>query len=143
MSSPNDAATILVIDDHVALAQGFAQALTGAGYKALVAHTADIALREAQLHQPEAIILDFQMPFINGAGFLYRLRANEDLRRTPVLVITGQTLTDEVRAELRELGAQVRTKPLGLADLLTETRALVQRGHDERASDSAKGPPRI
>jgi DNA-binding response OmpR family regulator len=60
MSSPNHAATILVIDDHVALAQGFAQALTGAGCRALVAHTTDVALREAQLHQPEAIILDFQ-----------------------------------------------------------------------------------
>jgi adenylate cyclase len=143
MSSLNRAVTILIIDDHVALAQGFAQALTGAGYRALVAHTADVALREAQLHQPEAIILDFQMPFINGVGFLYRLRADEGLRRTPVLVITGQTLTDEVRAELRGLGAHVRVKPLGLADLLTEARTLVQRGHDEGASDSPKGLPRI
>ena len=147
MSSPNRAATILVVDDHVALAQGFAQAPTGAGYRVLVAYTADIALRAAQLHRPDAIILDFQMPLINGVGLLYRLRADDGLRGTPVLVITGQTLTDEVRAELRELDARVRVKPVGLTDLLTETTALLQRRGDDQNPDpdrqDTSGLPRV
>jgi DNA-binding response OmpR family regulator len=125
MLSASHAARILVIDDHVALAEGFARALRLAGFDVQVAHGAETALQQAQAQQPDAIILDFQMPFVNGAGFLYRLRADRLLRRTPVLVVTGQTLTAEIRDELRELDASVRAKPLGLTDLVAAARSLV------------------
>jgi DNA-binding response OmpR family regulator len=125
MLSASHAARILVIDDHVALAEGFARALRLAGFDVQVAHGAETALQQAQAQQPDAIILDFQMPFVNGAGFLYRLRADSLLRRTPVLVVTGQTLTAEIRDELRELDASVRAKPLGLTDLVAAARSLV------------------
>jgi DNA-binding response OmpR family regulator len=125
MLSPAHAGRILVIDDHVALAEGFARALRLAGFDVQVAHGAEAALQLAQAQQPDAIILDFQMPYVNGAGFLYRLRAHRVLRRTPVLVVTGQTLTAEIRDELRELDASVRSKPLGLTDLVAAARSLV------------------
>ena len=125
MPAPGEThATILVVDDNVILAQGFARALTLAGYKVVVAHSADVALREAQTHHPDAIILDFQMPFVNGVGFLYRMRALESLQHTPVLVITGASLSEEVRDSLRELSADVRFKPIGIADLVAATRSL-------------------
>ena len=125
MMSASHSARILVIDDHVALAEGFARALRLAGFDVQVAHGAEAALQQAQAQQPDAIILDFQMPYVNGAGFLYRLRADNLLRRTPVLVVTGQTLTAEIREQLRELDAAVRSKPLGLSDLVAEARSLV------------------
>jgi DNA-binding response OmpR family regulator len=119
--------TILIVDDHVALAQGFAMALERAGYRAMIAHSAEFALHEAQICHPAAIILDFQMPLINGVGFLYRLRADPSLSQTPVLVVTGQSLTEEVQSELRQLGADVRMKPIGVAELLIAIAALVRR----------------
>jgi two-component system alkaline phosphatase synthesis response regulator PhoP len=100
-------------------------ALQNAGYDVHVAHSADVALSEALAHHPDAIILDFQMPFVNGVGFLYRLRANQTLARTPVLVVTGQSLSEEVRAELRELHAQIRLKPIGSAELVAATASLL------------------
>lgn len=115
-----------MIDDNVALADGFARVLTLAGYEVVVAHSADVALREAQNHQPDAIILDFQMPFVNGVGFLYRLREHDALHSTPVLVVTGASLDDEARMALHDLDAKIRFKPIGGADLVAETRSLLQ-----------------
>ena len=65
------------------------------------------------------------MPFVNGVGFLYRLRQLPPLRDVPVMVITGASVDDETLADLRDLHASLRFKPLALTDLLDETRTLV------------------
>jgi two-component system response regulator PrrA len=120
-----DVTTILIIDDNVQLARGFAQALTGAGYSVHVAHTAEDGLHLARTQDPDAIILDIRMPFVNGVGFLYRLRSLPTHQQTPVMVVTGGSVSEETRAELRDLRAALRFKPLGLSDLLGETKAML------------------
>src|SRR5882672_11451939 len=131
--------TILIIDDNVALAQGFAQVLKNAGYAARTAYTAEEGLRLAQLQSPDAIILDIRMPFVNGVGFLYRLRALAAHRQTPVMVLTGAAVNEEMRAELCDLRALLRFKPLGMAELLAETRTLLtQDWTGPQASASTK-----
>jgi len=126
--------TILIIDDNVSLALGFAKALANAGYTAHAAHTAEDGLRLARVEHPDGIILDIGMPFINGLGFLYRLRALAAHDRTPVMVVTGASLSEETRAELCELRAVIRFKPLGLEQLLAETRMLLAADSDLAAS---------
>lgn len=133
---------ILIIDDNVNLARGFAIALNRAGYDAVVAHTADDGLSLAAEHQPDAILLDFRMPFVNGVGFLYRLRELRSLRDVPVMVITGESVNQETRKDLQDLRATLRFKPLALTALLEETCALLATRHtssnDALAEDSLK-----
>src|SRR5262245_42697044 len=100
-----DSSRILIIDDNVNLARGFATALCRAGYDVVVAHTADDGLRLATELEPEAILLDFRMPFVNGVGFLYRLREQPRLRDVPVMVITGASVTEETSKDLQDLRA--------------------------------------
>ena len=125
---------ILIIDDNVNLAKGFALVLQRSGYRVNVAHTAEEGLRLAQADNPAAVVVDFRMPFINGAGFLYRLRACAKHANTPVLVVTAAAVTDEMRAQLTELRAELRFKPLGVQDLLSEVGALVGEPVSPRAS---------
>lgn len=115
---------ILIIGDNVTLARGFAQGLTNAAYRVHLAHTAEDGLLFAQGERPDAIILDMRMPFVNGVGFLYRLRELSEHTQTPVMALTGESVNEETRAEIA-LGGVLRFKPLGLSDLLKETRALV------------------
>ncbi len=116
---------ILIIDDNITLAKGFALVLQRSGYRVNVAYTAEEGLRLAEADHPAAIVVDFRMPFINGAGFLYRLRACPKHRNTPVLVVTGAVVDQEMQSQLTELRANLRFKPLGVVELLAEVGALV------------------
>jgi DNA-binding response OmpR family regulator len=119
------APTVLVVDDNVKLAGAVARVLTGAGYTVQTAFTAEDGFRLAKAREPAAIVLDLSMPFVNGVGLLFRLRALPALARTPVLIVTGMTLTEETRADLAELGAVIRFKPLEMSELLAEIRNLL------------------
>ena len=55
---------VLIIDDNINLARGFALALGRAGYDVSVAHTADDGLRLAAERPQDAILLDFRMSFV-------------------------------------------------------------------------------
>ena len=118
--------TVLIIDDNVNLARGFAVGLANAGYLVDVAHSAHDGLALAASLHPQLIVLDFQMPFVNGVGFLYRLRGIPTLADTPVMVVTGVCVTDEILEQLRELHAELRFKPLGLSALLSEVDMLLR-----------------
>src|SRR5262249_15785914 len=119
---------ILIVDDDVVLARAYALALGTQGYVVKTMHTAEDALDEVHMSPPDAIILDYRMPMINGAGFLYRLRSHAAAERIPVLIITGETsFEQEALQEFKELGAQIRHKPIGLEAFLAATRELVSR----------------
>ena len=133
------ALTVLVVDDDVSLARLVGLALVRAGYVVHIAHTAEDGLRLAQSQQPAAIIVDLRMPFINGTGFLYRLRASPQHRDTPVMVVTGESASDEMRADMAALRAVLRFKPLGMSELITEVSALV--GHPSRSSSALASAP--
>jgi two-component system OmpR family response regulator len=121
---------LLIVDDDGATTQTFARILRLEGYDVRTATTAEVALCENDCWQPDAIILDLWMPFINGLGFLYRLRGREDRRDTPVVMVTGdQCLEDTIIDEIHELGAEVYFKPLWLEDLVTVVRKLVPANH--------------
>ena len=119
--------TILVIDDDRTVTETFATALHREGFNVRTAMNAENGLREASSSHADAIILDLRMPLINGLGFLYRLRTSDEHRNTPVAVVTGAVVDDSMQAELTELGAELRFKPLWLEDVVELAHQLVAR----------------
>lgn len=121
---------ILIVDDDEGVTQTFARMLSLEGYSVLTALDAEMGLREVSEHNPDAIILDLRMPIVDGLGFLRRLRAQAERRETPVAIVTGDYfLDDALSAELRELGASLRYKPLWLDDLVGLARDLLKVTH--------------
>lgn len=128
--SARQIATILVVDDDEGVTQTFARMLRLEGYDVRTAMNAETGLREAEKSRPDAIILDLRMPLVDGLAFLRRLRARVEQRDTPVAIVTGDYfLEDQVSAELRELGAELKFKPLWLEDLVGLARHLLQVTH--------------
>jgi two-component system response regulator MprA len=119
---------LLIVDDDDATRETFARILMLEGYEVRIATNAESGLREIESGYPDAVILDLRMPFINGLGLLYRLRAiQEPDHRTPVVVVTGdQCLDDSIIDELHELGVDVRFKPLWIEDLVDVARSLLK-----------------
>jgi DNA-binding response OmpR family regulator len=121
---------ILIVDDDEGVTQTFARMLRLEGYQVRTAVSAETGLVEAERSHPDAIILDLRMPLLDGLGFLRRLRAQDDMRTTPVAIVTGDYfLDDAVSAELHELGAELRFKPLWLEDLVGLARNLLGAPH--------------
>ena len=133
LSAPNpaqDPATILIVDDDEGVTQTFARMLRLEGFKVRTAINAETGLREARNARPDAIILDLRMPLVDGLGFLRQLRAHEIAHETPVAIVTGDYfLDDAVSIELRQLGAELRFKPLWLEDLVGLARNLLKVTH--------------
>lgn len=120
-------ASILIVDDDEAVTQTFARMLELEGYSVRTAMNAETGLREADEYHPDAIILDLRMPLVDGLGFLRRLRSKEAQRETPVAIVTGDYfLDDTVSNELRQLGAELKFKPMWLEDLVGLARTLLR-----------------
>ena len=125
MSRP---ARILIVDDDEMVLQTFAKALSLEGYDVRVAASPLVGLQEAKDTSPDAILLDLRMPFVNGVGFLYRLRALSGHRHTPVAIITGDSCIDDpAMHELEGLEAEVCFKPMWIDEVVTLTRTLLAK----------------
>lgn len=121
---------ILVVDDDEGVTQTFARMLRLEGFQVRTAMNAEKGLEAVSESPPDAIILDLRMPLVDGVGFLRRLRAQHEQRKTPVAIVTGDYfLDDAVSDELRELGAELRFKPMWLEELVSLTRTLLQVTH--------------
>ena len=121
-------ARILIVDDDETVLQTFAKALSLEGYDVRIAASPLVGLQAVEETAPDAILLDLRMPFVNGVGFLYRLRALSGHRHTPVAIITGDSCIDDpAMVELEELHAEVRFKPMWIDEVVTLTRELLAK----------------
>jgi len=121
-------ARVLVIDDDPKIRTVYERALTAAGYAVVAAATAEEALRLLRDVRPSAIFLDLKMPFVNGAGFLFRLREQPEGRGVPVAVVTGVPNLDEATLkDFEELGARVWYKPLSPEEIGQVARTLLHK----------------
>ena len=99
MTSPQ---TILIVDDVPANLGLLFEALTEAGYRALVAESGEIALAQLDHEIPDMILLDYMLPGLDGIEVCKRLKKRPDCADVPVLFLTAVT---EVEEKVRALEA--------------------------------------
>jgi DNA-binding response OmpR family regulator len=93
---------ILVVDDDEDFRVGLRAALEMKGYQVEEAANGEDALSRLAERPPLLVLLDLQMPVMNGREMLQRMRAQADLKDVPVVIISGFGF--EWEAEL--MGAQ-------------------------------------
>jgi CheY-like chemotaxis protein len=107
---------VLVVDDDALLRAVVAIALEDAGYRVDTACNGAEALRMAEEHSPDAIILDAMMPVMDGWEFLARWRTRPAERRAPVLVVSA---AQQMQAALDRGATAYLSKPFDLDKLET------------------------
>lgn len=138
MTTPKRTHRLLVAEDDGEIRQALDRILTYEGYEVITANDGAAALEAIQEHEPEAILLDVMMPFVDGLGVCRKLRERGD--RTPVLMLTArQDVSDRV-AGLDAGADDYVTKPFELEELLARVRALLRRVDDVSADVLAVGP---
>ena len=112
--SPPDKRTVLIVDDDTASREALAHLLRTQGYRSSQAENGLQALEqlEAAISPPELILLDLDMPVMNGREFLSRLAYLQCIARPIVIIITGQDPRGIPGA------AAVLRKPVSISQLL-------------------------
>jgi len=120
---------VLVVDDEAQIRRALSRALSARDYEVEVAVDGEEALAVAVRFVPDVIVLDLNLPDIDGLEVCRRLRAWSS---TPVIVLSVRE--DEAdKVEALDLGADdYLTKPFGIEELLARIRALLRR-IDEKA----------
>ena len=114
----------LIVDDDHALADVVAFALHRAGFQVIQAHDGYLALQLWVEEKPELIILDINLPKIDGFTVCQRIRAEDD---TPIILLTVRDSEEDILHGL-ELGADLYlTKPFSLRQLVARAQALLRR----------------
>ena len=118
---------VLVADDDPAMRALVTSILTAQGWRVAEAPDGIAALDAAQRLRPDLMLLDMDMPRLDGLGVLETLRRRLIGRAVPVIVVTAH---DDPAIESRciELGAEdYITKPIQPASLVARTRAVLRR----------------
>ncbi len=139
--SSADALRVLVVDDSAVIRQALAQILGGAGFAVDTAADPLIGLAKMERARPDVILLDLEMPRMDGLTFLRRLMAERPL---PVVILSSHAARGtETALEALEHGAiEVLAKPsLGIRDFLD--RAAAHLVDVVRAASRARLPVRL
>jgi len=116
---------IAIVDDDAAIRNSLGRALRMEDYYVELFEDGLSALKAVQLRAPEAIILDLQLPDIDGLEVCRRIRRAGDA--TPILMLTARDAVND-RVEGLDVGADdYLVKPFDLAELLARLRALLRR----------------
>lgn len=96
-------AVVLVVDDHEDLRNSIAHALSAEGYEVLTAPGGAAALAMIPVYRPHLVLLDVNMPGVDGFDVLETLRTHED--GMPKVVMVTAAPDEHLRARALRLGA--------------------------------------
>ena len=123
-------ARVLVVEDNEKSMKLFRDVLQARGYRTLEATTGERAVELAAEHSPALVLMDVQLPDIDGVEALARLRADERTAAIPVLALTAQAMEGDRERFLAAGFDGYISKPVNVVELI---RTVSQRC-DGRAS---------
>ena len=95
---------ILIVEDEKVLCDTYRQILELKNYEVETSYNGEEALAILDNLKPDLILLDINMPKVDGIEFLERIKSNSKLKKIPVLMITGIIQTEKIGRCL-DLGA--------------------------------------
>lgn len=124
--------SVLIVDDSRAIRQILGRTLVAAGYRVLQAGNGREGVDLARAELPDLILLDIDMPVLDGLGAMREIKADPALGTIPVLFLTARTSGSDV-AEGLGLGAQdYLRKPCEPEELLARVSTAVRLSRQQR-----------
>jgi DNA-binding response OmpR family regulator len=120
-------AKVLIVDDEKGVRDLLHSFLKATGYQAIMASNGEEAIELSISESPDAILMDWIMPGIDGLETCRRLRTEERTRYIPIIVITGFGTT---KIEATDAGADdFINKPFDLTELALRIKSVLRIGH--------------
>jgi PAS domain S-box-containing protein len=116
---------VLVVEDDEDTRSRIRGLLAKDGWTVAEAENGRAALEAVAKHMPSVVLLDLNMPEMDGFTFLRQFRASADYAAVPVIVMTARDLSVGERAELKGGGARILQKgKVGMRELVEQLRAV-------------------
>jgi DNA-binding response OmpR family regulator len=128
-ASPHEAKLIAIVEDDFSLAMTFRELLEEErGWKTLLLSDGEEALRVLPETRPDMILLDMNLPGLDGISLYRMLRARRETCSTPILIVTASHQWELQRNGL--VSCQLMRKPFDLGELLLAVETLLAGGDD-------------
>ncbi len=118
---------ILIVDDEIGVRELLGDALRIAGFETITAPDGMSALTAIREKKPDLLVIDINMPLMDGFELVERLRKNGD--NTPALMLSARADRVDVTRGLTLGADDYVTKPFGLEELLLRIKAILRRSH--------------
>jgi DNA-binding response OmpR family regulator len=130
-------AQILVVEDDLPLASFIGERLQSEQYSVVVAHDGQIAAEALNNSKYDLMILDLNLPNLDGISLLKQFRPSHP--RMPVLVLTGRSRTEDRVISLDAGADDCMNKPFSLLEFSARVRALLRRNYEPIEAISTVG----
>lgn len=120
-------ATIVIVDDDPSILELVKVNLEIQGHTVYSAPDGETGYALVQQHQPQMVVLDVMMPGVDGYTVCQRIRKNEAIQNTPVLMLTALGVVED-KVKGFDAGADdYLVKPFEIPELMVRVRALLRR----------------
>jgi CheY-like chemotaxis protein len=117
----------MVVEDNESSRDALARRLVRRGYRILLAADAEQAVALARSHGPDLILMDLGLPGIGGWEVTRQLKADPDMCRIPVIVLSAHAMIADRARALAAGGDEFDTKPVRFQQLLEKIAHLLAR----------------
>jgi DNA-binding response OmpR family regulator len=124
-TSPTEITKILIAEDQADLRDMIAHTLRLSGYEVVATEDGERAYQQAKSTQPDLIILDYELPLLNGRQVCKRLKALDAFTNTPIVIISSYGNPRYMEASLEAGAKEFIRKPFELNHLTDRVAALL------------------
>ncbi|TMA64853.1 MAG: response regulator [Deltaproteobacteria bacterium] len=119
---------ILIIEDNEKNRKLCRDVLQVKGYKTIESETAEVGLKLALEQSPDLVLMDIQLPGMDGITAMKQLKADPNTQNIPIIAITASAMTNNRTSMLAEGFDGYQTKPISLKDFLAEVQRVLAAG---------------
>jgi len=117
MREQQPAPLLLLVEDNAISMEALEAYLRALGYRMILAHTGAEAILQAKEHQPDLILMDIQMPEMDGLEAMQQIRRHPALTHTPIIALTALAMPGDRERCLTAGATAYLSKPVSLQHL--------------------------
>ncbi len=126
MSNETSGAKVLIVDDNAANAELLEAYLNDSPWQLDVAHSGAEALEKIASFAPDIILLDIMMPDMSGYEVCRELKAADETRDIPIIMVTALTELEDVEKAVEAGTDDFLSKPVNRVELVTRVKSLLR-----------------
>lgn len=130
---------VLIVEDNEKNMKLVRDVLNFHGYQTVEATTAEAGLELARTSQPALILMDIQLPGLDGVSALRHLRSDNATSHIPVIAVTASAMSNERRKILEAGFDGYQQKPIKVKEFVAEVRSVLNAGSRSDSRNAQEG----